>query len=242
MDNHLIYIDGNRIGIPSDYKILNLNDNIYVPLRFLSENMGHKLFYDKNNRSVYISNNLVKLNLDIKKENEYKEQIAKLREEIASLKKKNDKIYDEKTELVNKIEYKKIPITYKNSSNNLEITLYHFLLYNDLLDSTDLYIRVKNDYYIPVSINTDSIKVTYRDIHGTDHDLNIKSGKKEFENFEKEYQSHNIYQSFPQGSDEKVFFSVDRLPEDVKYGVLTFYYSYVGDTEKHLVEMPISFK
>lgn len=55
-DNYRIYIDGkDASNYPDDQKPLNYNGRIYVPLRYISEQMGKEVSWESESNSIYIS-------------------------------------------------------------------------------------------------------------------------------------------------------------------------------------------
>lgn len=54
-DDYRIYIEGKEAAYTEDVKPMNYNGRIYVPLRFISENMGKSVTWEEQTKSVYIN-------------------------------------------------------------------------------------------------------------------------------------------------------------------------------------------
>lgn len=54
-DDYRLYIDGKEAVYSDDSKPMNYNGRIYVPLRFVSENMGKEVSWEEQTKSVYIT-------------------------------------------------------------------------------------------------------------------------------------------------------------------------------------------
>ena len=54
-DDYRLYIDGKEAVYSEDSKPMNYNGRIYVPLRFVAENMGKDVSWEEQTKSVYIT-------------------------------------------------------------------------------------------------------------------------------------------------------------------------------------------
>jgi hypothetical protein len=49
-------INGNKIALNNDYKVLNVDGHAYVPIRFIAENMGGTIDYDAELQKIFVKN------------------------------------------------------------------------------------------------------------------------------------------------------------------------------------------
>lgn len=239
-NSHTIYIKGNKVNMPEDMTVINYKGRVYVPLRFVSELMGLGVDYTKNDKTISITESVNAKPLY--KEEEYLEEIEKWKN-LYSEEHKKVLISTGKIEELEKVaNYNKIPITYSSDKYPLEMKLYFILLKDDLTNTTKFNFEIKNDSYLPVSLYLDQAKVSYTSDNGVDVELKSMSGTKYYKATQYDLNSHNVNSSFEPYSENKFYFSTELVPEDVKYATLTFDYSFVGESEKYTVSMPIEFR
>lgn len=114
--NYQIMLNGKRLELPSYLTVMNKDNSTYVPLRFLSENMGLEVDYKPG--TVLINSESFNSNQGqeaVKKQAELQKEITRLTEENSNLKNQLKSIEEG-------VLYRKIPVV-ADSGNGLRITL-----------------------------------------------------------------------------------------------------------------------
>lgn len=104
MNDAYISVDGQFVTMPEDQGIINYNSRIYVPIRFLSEQLGADVDWDSANRFATIKSNPKIVEKEVIKE---VEKIVYVDADEA----------DDSTKV-----YKTLPLTYKTSDYSIQIT------------------------------------------------------------------------------------------------------------------------
>ena len=124
MNDAKIYLDGNATTVPDDQGILNYNNRIYVPLRFISEQMGSDVTWESTTNSCLIKTNPKIVTKTVEKEVEKIVYVEKSAENSTT------KVYS------------KLPITYQTNNYTVKVT---GITRNDYNHSTKVFISVTND-------------------------------------------------------------------------------------------------
>ena len=114
--NYSFVINQKQVALPSDYLVMSKNNTTYVPLRFLSEQLGAAVDYKSGTISIDAApTTTMSQPTDSKK-------ITELEAEVAKLKKQNDELTKQLDAINNSMTYRKLP-TAQNSTNDLNIKL-----------------------------------------------------------------------------------------------------------------------
>ncbi|MBS6063081.1 stalk domain-containing protein [Criibacterium bergeronii] len=251
-NTHKIFLDGTR----KDADLINYENRVYVPLRFVSENMGLSIDYDKSYRTIDVKNAQVKdLKEQIEALKKQQEQTKKeLEDTIAQLKaakEANLKAKDNSTALssasatklssdnptdarkedvkIGDVAYKQLPIYFTKDGLSLELNQ---IVRKDANSNSNFYIYLKNQTQSPIMIDVFSAVFTYVDARGNTRQLG-------HDNVLLSEQGKAVLSSFPADFDDRFYMALDQIPEDAKKGVLTFNYYKVGD-EKNITRVTMA--
>lgn len=136
-------INENAITLPSNYLVMSKNGTTYVPLRFISENLGAKVDYKQGMISIADKPNTTM------SQPEDSKKIKELEAEIEKLKRENKELDTKLKAINNTMNYKTLP-TAQDSTNDLNIKL--LSIYNEG-NGAKFYVEFKNkskDHYFVV--------------------------------------------------------------------------------------------
>ncbi len=125
-DRFIINIDGNDMNVPPEYHVLNYDGHLYLPLRYLGEQLGADISYNPDRLRVNVRTPEPKVEI------QYVEV---------------EKPYDEQAER-EKVMYEELPVKYKQK----DVTVNVFGI-RDGADYTYVYIDLKNDSPYPVYVD-----------------------------------------------------------------------------------------
>ena len=156
MHDAMFQIDDKVVTSPSDQPVLNYNGYIYVPTRFVAENLGCEIGFDALTRRVNI----------ISPEPEVVEKVVE--KEVEKI------VYVDKTDDPNYVVYDKLPVTiYKDG---YEITLKSIMMDDEDgagVKRTRAYLKVENTDIDRVSVMPLEAKLTLDD---TTYDVSVSGG------------------------------------------------------------------
>ncbi len=108
--NYQFIVNGKKIEIPSYLTIMNKDNATYVPLRFLSENMGLDVEYKPG--TVKVSSN----QFNETRNEEIKAEMEKLKDEIKTLKTDNERLKARLGDFSSQNYYSEIPVYTQNGA------------------------------------------------------------------------------------------------------------------------------
>ena len=123
--NDVIFnIDDELVASPSDQPVLNYNDRVYVPIRFVAEKLGCDVTWDIANRQVVIEGAT----------KEVQTEIVEVEKEVI--------VYVDKDEIgEGDVVYESLPLRYKTNEFNLEI---NGISRRTLDNVTEIYVYLEN--------------------------------------------------------------------------------------------------
>lgn len=136
-------INENAITLPSDYLVMSKNGTTYVPLRFISENLGAKVDYKQGMISIADKPNTTM------SQPEDSKKIKELEAEIEKLKKDNKELDERIKAINNTMNYRPLP-TAQNSTNDLNIKLLQISNQNNNTSLTVEFTNKSEDRYFVV--------------------------------------------------------------------------------------------
>lgn len=140
--NYNFIINDQKVDLPTDYLVMSKNNTTYVPLRFLSEQLGATVDYKSGTISV---NTPPTTTMSQPSDNK---KIADLEAEVAKLKKQNDELSARLNGINSTMTFRKLP-TSVDSTNDLRIKLTYIEKVSDGADFTvEFTNRSENHYFI----------------------------------------------------------------------------------------------
>lgn len=242
VDNvHRIFFSGREVKVSDDMEILNYKGRVYVPLRFVTDNMyRYELIYDSANKKIHINNR----NEIVQKPEEKKVistiDVRKLDEKATKEQEEAKKIAEGKTEKTDsekfaQLDFKTLPITYRHPEKKATIELFYINKHFSLDGTSVINLKVKNDDQTPFNIDPYSAKFSYET--GGDNLITLESPY----GMRVEQISLELFSSIPQKFEKELHFPLEQIPDDVSRGVLSFEVKWIGSQKPERVYFPVKF-
>lgn len=216
-----IYIKNEKLNIPQDQTPISYNSRIYVPLRLISENMGLKVDYNANTKSISITEKTLSQE---EKSAKYKEIYDEVKKDI-----EKEKIKEEENK--DKTDYRGLPVLFKKDKFMMTLTQ---VVRTSKNHNSQFYFKIKNDNENPMVVEAFSAKFKYIDKKNNEVELDTQY-------ISVNDMSIKSLSSLETGFDDTIFLTVKEIPEDINKGILSFEIHEVGSSEKTKVVIPIKF-
>lgn len=220
--DYRVIIKDTMVDLPEDMTYLNYEDRVYVPLRFVSENMGLVVQY-KGGKDIVISDTTE----NRLKESNYINQIESLKSTVKELREENANLIHKFNTEKPQETYYRLPITHRDKDRDFTIELYNVVEEHSSDKTTQLYFNVKNNSNYAVYIRTLSMVL---EVDGKEYNARYNPVS---------MISPALYATLYPEFEKNVFVSMEMIPEDTKKANLTFEYEWIDKDEVVTVTMPI---
>lgn len=224
-----IFIKGQQVDTSGENTPISYKNRLYVPLRFVSENLNMDVNYEKSTKSVTISQKPLTKEEQIARD----AQIYKEAEAIAAKLKSTDeeKARKEDVKVEQKVVYNNLPVSYRDDNFIMKLTM---IVRSNGYSNSEYYFDVENNNQEGMNIDPMSFRFNYTK-NGNDMELDLSD-------VAFAHMDIRPFSSIPTGYNDKIFLNANKIPNDVKEGTVSFNIYRVGQKDNiKKVIMPVKF-
>ncbi len=163
---HGIRIDGEVVNLPSNLLVMSKDYTTYVPLRFISENLGAEVIFEGGTITINKGKDTSKTSDSTK--------ILDLQREVDRLKKENDALKGQLATLNNAIRYQSLPATTSSTSDSgLNIKVSNLTTKSNKVGLFVEIKKLKDKGYSSINILDTILTVDSKDYHTSSGDTDM---------------------------------------------------------------------